>query len=312
MEILYLILFGFLSASFTSFFVAMESREWKDISGRSKCSCGAKIKPIYLIPIIGSLLNNFTCPSCKQKYPKTMFISELSAFFVFVGLYTLSGSTLTLTDIISVKSLVLAFSASMFGMIIYEDLDSKLIHDKYTILAFISMLIYFHSHTDIALIMIGIMLSFKILADNYLRLKIKYLNPNTKNKLNIEKTILLVSVIIALVSEILLFVFHINTLIAFYLIGIVFLIKILMENISIYFIDTKEEQEEIEAMGEGDIALFAIIGLLTSNINIIVYSFIIIPIIGMIFKLTLFRKENTIPFGPAIILGSVFTPLIFH
>jgi len=243
MDFLYLTMLGILSASFTSFFIAMESRAWKNINGRSTCSCGVNIPPLYLIPVLGSLLSNFTCNTCKTKFTKKMFFSEFMSILIFISFYLIKNETLELESLLDYSTILIIISASFYGVLIFEDLDNYMISDKYSLGAFFFLLSYFNENISTALIIIGLVYIFKMVADNY--------------------------------------------------------------------IAWKRNDPTLEAMGEGDILVFSIIGLLTTHVHTISNAFIIIPIIGLIFKFVFYKNSDHIPFVPAIIIGSIITVLSY-
>jgi len=238
MEFIFIFLLGITSASITSFLVAMDSRNWKNISSRSKCSCGANIKSKNLIPIIGSVLAKFKCYSCNEKFSKNMFISELSAFFISISIFLIynKGYLIDTNSILSINFFIIIISSAFLSLIIYEDITSFTVSDIYSILGILPLLYVFKNIYPF-LAVVGAIYVFKLLADNYLAFRIK--------------------------------------------------------------------DASAEAMGEGDIIVFGLLGIFLTNPQDILNSIILISILGIIFKYIFFKKDNFIPFVPAIIFGTI-------
>lgn len=230
---IYLYILGFITtASFVSFLVAMDSRDWKNINSPSVCSCGARISPIALIPILGAIIYNFTCKECKTKFSKKMAISELLGGVLFI----LLSLNIDINTFFELRTLSLIMASSFFGAIIYQDLDSYTISDLYSLGAIFFLSLAYLENIIQMLYVIGGVYIFKMIFDNYLFLKTK--------------------------------------------------------------------DPEIQSMGEGDILIFGMLGLIANDYVSIINGFTIIPIIGIFIKFLFFNKKEYIPFVPAIVLGS--------
>ena len=79
----------------------------------------------------------------------------------------------------------------------------------------------------------------------------------------------------------------------------IFIFKLLADN----YIAWKLKDSEAIALGEGDILIFGLVGILATSYLFIPHAILAISIVGIILKLTIFRKSEIIPMVPAIIIG---------
>jgi prepilin signal peptidase PulO-like enzyme (type II secretory pathway) len=166
MEFFILSMFSLFSVVLSSFFIASDYRNWKNLSKRSCCNnCKKEIDYIRLIPIFGSLLSGFKCNHCNEKYSWKMSFMEFLSIPLFFIIFKLSGIDFS-SSLFILKIILISISTSLLILFSYEDWETHYISDIYIIIG-ISLLIYpFINNFSNWIYSIGFIFLFKIILDN--------------------------------------------------------------------------------------------------------------------------------------------------
>ncbi len=148
-----------LGASFSSFINVVNFRgSWrKALFGHSRCdSCNVKLGVRDLIPLVSFLIQSGKCRVCKNKIPKTYFISEILTGFLFISAFVVTDNLFY-----SVEIMV----ASLFLIpIVIEDIKTKTVPEILSIpFAYIALLlatVYGVVNESYAPLLFGLTLAF--------------------------------------------------------------------------------------------------------------------------------------------------------